>query len=1578
MRGKWRKCAIAGAFILFMAVLKMSSVNATDNTVNEQTSGAVVKSYSDITEYRKMGNLKAPNAPENYEGYIFAGWYTDEECKTALDEGITSENITDKAAYAKFVPKEILGVKTQIETSTQYMSDKSDIRFVTTVDSLDYQKVGFKFKIKEQDREIDSNKVYKKLYARNSGGKVIEYEAAEEFYTMSKWFMACTVTNIPNEAFGQGIWITPYWITLDGTKVSGDTIMKTVNMGYMPSMVEGTSNEVGSIDYPSSYANTDEGWKISAQGGCTDGTYYYQAVINRNANDKNGTTGEYNEDSNEVVIQKYSWSAESSKWVLAEDLEKYQSEPLALCHANDITYNSKLGYLVISYCGLYETSKEYIAFMNPETLELINPNTIQDIDLSSFTKTEKYVDINQKITAIDYNAASNRYVVEMSGTHNLLVLNSDFQPVGEEIQEASKMKGYTAQGIGSDDAYIYTLYSGTESYPYNVIGVYDWDGNFKTLIRLDDIPYEIEVESISIYQNKIFISCNSEGYLNTMIYQIGKLQSFTSDMESGTELFALNETAVADIFAETTIKVNEVSSGVSPRVGLHLTNSNGANVDFVVYYNTSQVLQGWVFAVPIDAEGAEGTKQYYAIDSAMEEVSTEGIKLAVAKKDGTLYFYVNDVLQGTKVYDGFGAEDTVTASLYSKSTSSNFTGYSAKAEVTEIEAEMAEAHDTFVADANKDCIYFDILNEDASTPKVTTNETGGFSDSSIINWNGVLTDKFYAETTIDLIKSNDVNSSTGAIYPAQAGIVLTSGENRFFVMLYGNEETGVTYIGYHSMTQDIFDDLSKVENGKDSFWSEKLSLDSTTNKLAVRRNGNQLVVLLNGVVQREIDLSTVKYPITGATTVGLAGWKAKAEFTQYQVKELIESEHALGLDKTASTDIFAETTVTVSDVQNGVSPRVGLRLTNSVGENVDFVISYTNQQVLWDDYMLIVTPGEEGENREWITLSSGAVSAEGTKLAVAKKDGTLYFYLNSKLIATREYKGFGAQDEVTASLYSKQTVSGFSDYSVKTGDIELENVNSDKANSSQVFAFNNTTTTDIYAETTVKISEVDATKSARVGLRLTNESEVNVDFVLYYNGGTLQGWSLVVPVDANGTDAGTKQYYAIDSAMSLVSDAGIKLAVAKKEDTLYFYVNDVLQGTKTYEGFGAEDIVTASLYSKYTTSSFSGYNVKTTVTEIDVKMANAHDTFVADANKSSIYFDILNEEDASTPKVTTNETDTWANSSIVNWNQVPADKFYAETTIELTGRNDSGNVQAGIVLTSGENRYFVMVYGTEAGITYLGYHSMAGDDFDGRKTEWSGVLSLPTKNKLAVYRDGTQMIVLLNDEVQRVIDLAKVNYPITDATTVGLAGWKAKAEFTGYRLMTGDNCPAINVPLSQNDLTSWTVTGSYSVNEESIVLAVGSAEGVEQVLTLNENPSKNICAETVIKVSNVKSGVSPRVGLRLTNQEGKTVDFVLYYNNSGTLQPYPLIVQADETKDYGQTDNTLENAVATEGVKLKVEKNGSTFCFYVNDVLMTDYYDATKTSYTFDGFGEEDTVTVSLYSKYTAGSFSDYSVTTNN
>jgi hypothetical protein len=169
-----------------------------------------------------------PNEGPKENGYVFSGWFTDEKCTKVL-----STNTVDGKAYAKFVDANVLTVKGQITANTNQDSEKTNMRFVTTVDSLNYEKIGFIVKIEGREEQIVSTHVvYEHLLAVGNDKVVDTLSPSEEFSPISLYFGAYSYLNIPKEDFEVKFTVTPYWITLDGTTVYGKTEVKTVSMGY--------------------------------------------------------------------------------------------------------------------------------------------------------------------------------------------------------------------------------------------------------------------------------------------------------------------------------------------------------------------------------------------------------------------------------------------------------------------------------------------------------------------------------------------------------------------------------------------------------------------------------------------------------------------------------------------------------------------------------------------------------------------------------------------------------------------------------------------------------------------------------------------------------------------------------------------------------------------------------------------------------------------------------------------------------------------------------------------------------------------------------------------------------------------------------------------------------------------------------------------------------------------------------------------------------------------------------------------------------------------------------------------------
>ncbi len=215
MKNKFFMKKAAAGLLTLTLIISMAYVFP-GKVIGVQAAGTSYAEAIAIDAYRE-GETTAPKPlDEAHRDWIFAGWYEDADC---------SQAVVDKASaagtkYARFVPVDVLSVKCQVTEGTVSDTDSCRLRVVSTVDNLNYRKVGFEFKIGEREAfEHDTTKVFKKIVA--GVGHDAFSHLPQEFHESSNYFSTVTITNIPKTGFQTGIRIIPYWVTVDGTKVYG-------------------------------------------------------------------------------------------------------------------------------------------------------------------------------------------------------------------------------------------------------------------------------------------------------------------------------------------------------------------------------------------------------------------------------------------------------------------------------------------------------------------------------------------------------------------------------------------------------------------------------------------------------------------------------------------------------------------------------------------------------------------------------------------------------------------------------------------------------------------------------------------------------------------------------------------------------------------------------------------------------------------------------------------------------------------------------------------------------------------------------------------------------------------------------------------------------------------------------------------------------------------------------------------------------------------------------------------------------------------------------------------------------------
>ena len=277
-------------------VKEVRAEDATTEITDESIGYVIVPSASVNTD----GNQPTVNAgyeSNKYSDYLFAGWYTDEKALIASASGETG-------AYARFVPADVLSVKVQVtnglvtDTSINEYRNKYVMRFVSSIDSLDYKNAGFEITYKEGESTITRTNTTTTGFKRidsttgstEKGMDLYEYSpkvisTKSEYFVTAKWALVDTSQKITVKAF---------WTTKDGTRVYGgsrcvavedgvavdanfEDVQKT-NVSFKSSIEYSEGDIINAITYGTNGAN-----KTATVIGCStnvDGTYTVHTRVN--------------------------------------------------------------------------------------------------------------------------------------------------------------------------------------------------------------------------------------------------------------------------------------------------------------------------------------------------------------------------------------------------------------------------------------------------------------------------------------------------------------------------------------------------------------------------------------------------------------------------------------------------------------------------------------------------------------------------------------------------------------------------------------------------------------------------------------------------------------------------------------------------------------------------------------------------------------------------------------------------------------------------------------------------------------------------------------------------------------------------------------------------------------------------------------------------------------------------------------------------------------------------------------------------------------------------------------------------
>lgn len=239
-----KSLAVVMAMAMIAPVMGYLPVNVKEVQAEENTA-ATTEIAEDVIGYEIVpagavlttGSQPTINPADGTYGkfadYLFAGWYTDEKATIAAGYKQTG-------SYARFVPADVLSVKCQVtdgivtNTDIANYKDKYVMRFVSSVDSLDYIQVGFELNSQgwEKAKTATSKSVYSRIESTigstdkgrdtySFSSKVIDTKS-EYFITAKYPISAGDTANYTVRAF---------WVTQDGTKVYGADRCVSLNDG---------------------------------------------------------------------------------------------------------------------------------------------------------------------------------------------------------------------------------------------------------------------------------------------------------------------------------------------------------------------------------------------------------------------------------------------------------------------------------------------------------------------------------------------------------------------------------------------------------------------------------------------------------------------------------------------------------------------------------------------------------------------------------------------------------------------------------------------------------------------------------------------------------------------------------------------------------------------------------------------------------------------------------------------------------------------------------------------------------------------------------------------------------------------------------------------------------------------------------------------------------------------------------------------------------------------------------------------------------------------------------------------------
>ena len=213
-----------------------------------------------------------------------------------------------------------------------------------------------------------------------------------------------------------------------------------------------------------------------AQGAASDGEYFY--LVLRNSGDTKACVYKYGIKSGALVAESAVFNGG---------------------HCNDMTYDAGRKQLMVAHG---QSEGQILTPVDAQTLEVL-PN----------------INIPMGSGAITYNASRDNYAISQGGS-TFYVTDSSFKTLLHTTR--TDKTGYTAQGMGSDDSYVYFPMS--KSKTDNVLVVYDWQGKFVTTLKID---LAVESESMFYAAGRYYVAFYSGSKVGMELYEIKPVHYYT-------------------------------------------------------------------------------------------------------------------------------------------------------------------------------------------------------------------------------------------------------------------------------------------------------------------------------------------------------------------------------------------------------------------------------------------------------------------------------------------------------------------------------------------------------------------------------------------------------------------------------------------------------------------------------------------------------------------------------------------------------------------------------------------------------------------------------------------------------------------------------------------------------------------------------------------------------------------------------------------------------------------------------------------------------------------------------------------